>query len=110
MHVVRYEDMLADPAAAFGGVVRFAGLEWDAPRLARAIDHAHFDRLRAEEEAVGFGERQPTAPSFFRAGRRGWRRALAPSQVRALVDAHAPVMERFGYLREAEEFLAGATE
>ena len=111
VHAVRYEEMLADPAAAFGGVVRFAGLEWDAPRLARAIDHARFDRLRAEEEAAGFGERQPTAPSFFRAGTSGgWRRALAPSQVRALVDAHAPVMERFGYLREAEEFLADAAE
>ena len=110
VHVVRYEDMLADPAAAFGAIVRHAGLAWDQSRLERAIDHARFDRLRAQEQEEGFRERQPTAPSFFRSGTAGgWRTALTPAQVRSLVDAHAPVMERFGYLREAEAFLASAS-
>ena len=109
IHVVRYEDMVADPSGAFGGIVRFAGLEWDSARLARAIEHAQFDRLQAQEACAGFRERQPTAPSFFRSGRTGgWRTELRPEQVRALVEAHAPAMERFGYLREAEAFLAGA--
>ena len=106
--VVRYEDMLESPAAAFGGAIRHAGLELDEARLARAVDQARFDRLRAQEREEGFHERQPTAPSFFRAGAAGgWREALTPAQVRALVDAHAPVMERFGYLEEAEAFLRG---
>ncbi len=108
VHVTRYEDMLANPRAAFGAIVRFAGLDWDAARLGEAIGHAAFPRLRAQEEEFGFHEKQPTAPSFFRAGVAGsWRTALRPRQVRALVDAHGPVMERFGYLREAETFLAG---
>ena len=107
LHVARYEDLLAHPRAAFAAIVRFAGLGADAARLARAVDHARFDRLRAQEQACGFRERQPTAPSFFRAGRAGsWRDVLSPPLVRAIVDAHAPVMERFGYLHEAEEFLA----
>ena len=107
VHVVRYEDMLADPAAAFGVIVRHAGLAWDPSRLERAIDHARFDNLRAQEQEQGFSERQPTAPSFFRSGTAGgWRSVLTRAQVRSLVDAHAPVMERFGYLREAEAFLA----
>ena len=29
VHAARYEDLLADPAAGFGGIVRFCGLEWD---------------------------------------------------------------------------------
>ena len=104
--VVRYEDMLGNPAAAFGGAIRHAGLELNEARLARAIDHARFDRLRAQEREEGFRERQPTSPSFFRAGvAGGWREALTPAQVRSLVDAHAPVMKRFGYLDEAEAFL-----
>ena len=108
VHVTRYEDMLANPRAAFGAIVRFAGLDWDAARLARAIDHAAFPRLRAQEAEIGFQEKQPTSPSFFRAGVAGsWRTALCPRQVRALVDAHGPVMERFGYLQDAETFLAG---
>ena len=36
VHVVRYEDLLADPVDAFGAVVRFAGLAWDRSRVARA--------------------------------------------------------------------------
>ena len=105
--VARYEDMLADPATALGEVVRFAGLEWSPSRVARAVEHSDFDRLRAQEERDGFFEKQPTAPSFFRSGRAGdWRTKLEPKLVQALVCAHAPVMERFGYLHEAEEFLA----
>ena len=133
MHVARYEDLLADPMAAFGAVVRFAGLDREdgthagertqsgmrgrsnmpgpsgtSARLARAVDHAAFSRLRVQEEASGFSEKQPTAPSFFRAGVAGsWRNVLDSRQARALVDAHGPVMARLGYLREAEAFLAG---
>ena len=108
IHVVRYEDMHADPVAALGGVARFAGLEHDTDRLALAVERSRFERLRAEEEQEGFRERMPLAPSFFRKGRAGdWRGALSAKQIRAVVDAHAPVMERLGYLREAETFLAG---
>ena len=105
-HVARYEDLLADPHAGFGEIVRFAGLAWDAKRLDRAVEHAAFPRLRAQEAAAGYDERQQTAPSFFRAGVAGsWRTALTRAQVRAVVDAHGPVMARLGYLREAEAFL-----
>ena len=108
LHVVRYEDLLADPRAGFGAVVRFAGLERDGPRLDRAIAYSAFPRLQAQERESGFSEKQPAAPSFFRAGVAGsWRSALTPSQVRMLVDAHGEVMERFGYLRDAEAFLRG---
>ena len=121
IHVARYEDLLADPTAAFGAIVRFAGLDREdgthagergrpspSARLARAVDQAAFSRLRAQEEECGFSEKQPTAPSFFRAGVAGsWRNVLDSRQVRALVDAHGPVMARLGYLREAEAFLRG---
>ena len=107
VHVARYEDLLADPRAGFGEIMRFAGLEPDDARLARAVDRAAFHRLRAQEEESGFRSKPPEARFFFRAGVAGsWRSALRPRQVRALVDAHGPAMERFGYLREAEAFLA----
>ena len=106
VHVARYEDLLADPRAGFGAIARFAGLDLDAARLDRAIEHSAFDRLQAQEAEEGFHEKQPTAPSFFRAGTAGtWRGELAPEQVRTIVDAHGHVMERFGYLEEARRFL-----
>ena len=111
MHVVRYEDMLKDSETAFGAVVRFAGLEYDPTRLARAIGHARFDRLRAQERRDGFTGRRPVAPTFFRAGRAGdWRTELTADQVRSLVAAHGPMMARLGYLDEAEAFLAAADD
>lgn len=107
LHVLRYEDMLKAPMAAFGAVLRFAGLEVEEARLAQAVECAAFSRLRAQEEQFGFAERQPTAPSFFRTGLAGsWRSVLSVQQVRVLADAHGPVMERLGYLQEAETFLA----
>ena len=108
MHVARYEDLLADTDAVFGQILRFIGLEPDAGRVARAVAHSRFGQLRAQEERFGFGEKPPTCGSFFRAGRAGsWRDGLSREQVRTLTDAHAAAMERFGYLREAEAFLAG---
>ena len=108
MCAVRYEDLLVEPRAWFGAIVRFAGLALDEARLDRAIAHAAFPRLQAQEAESGYRERQPTAPSFFRAGVAGsWRTALTCEQVAALVDAHGPVMRRLGYLGEAEAFLAG---
>ena len=108
VHVERYEDMLADPVTAFGAIVRFAGLDANSVRLLRSIGHARFDRLQAEEKHSGFSERHGAAPAFFRSGRAGqWRSVLSVRQVRAVVNAHAPVMERYGYLDEAEAFLTG---
>ena len=49
----------------------------------------------------GYGEKQPTAPSFFPAGVAGfWRTALTKAQVRAVTKAHGEVMEQFGYVRD----------
>ena len=110
VHTARYEDLLADPRAGFGAIARFAGLDLDDERLDRAIEHSAFHRLRAQEAEAGFHEKQPTAPLFFRAGTAGsWRGELAPEQVRAVVDAHGHVMERFGYLREARGYLDAAS-
>ena len=108
LHVARYEDMLADPMAEFGGIVRFCGLEWDAARLAEAVDETAFDRLQDQERRGGFNEKLRGTAIFFRAGAAGgWRTALRAGQVRSLVEAHEPEMDRFGYLREAEAYLDG---
>ncbi len=82
LHVTRYEDLLADAPAAFGAIIRFAGLSHDDARLARAIRYADFDRLRAQEQQSGFDERPSRMRRFFRAGIAGaWRNTLNPTQV-----------------------------
>ena len=99
LHVLRYEDMLAEPRKAFGGVARFLGLDPPRPRLERAVRRSSFKVLQEQERRHGFAERSPLAERFFREGKAGqWRRALTKSQVERVVDAHKEQMARFGYL------------
>lgn len=99
VHMMRYEDMSAQPVETFGAAVRFLRLEDDAARLQRAIEFSRFEALQAQEAKTNFQERAPHAPNFFRQGKAGaWRETLSAEQVAAIVHAHADVMRRFGYL------------
>jgi len=100
LQVLCYEDMLADPAAVFGGLVRFLGEEPAPDRLARAVAFSDFAILRAQEAAHGFVE-QPaqSVDAFFRVGQAGqWRQVLSPAQSGRIERDHGAVMQRFGYL------------
>lgn len=99
VHVVRYEDMSADPRGVFGGVVKFCGLYYDDDRVGRAVAFSSFGELRRQEAAAGFAERSPAAPGgFFRRGEVGsWRDELPPVLAVRLAAANRPVMARFGY-------------
>ena len=98
-HLVRYEDLLADPQAGFAGIVGFLGFATPRSRLRRAIRFASFDEAKRQERRHGFAERSRNSNSFFRQGRAGqWSKALTPKQIDAVTEAHGPVMERYGYL------------
>jgi hypothetical protein len=100
--LVRYEDMLADPVAQFARVVEFLGWDTDVDRVERAVAHASFARVQAQELRDGFRERpEVSTERFFRSGRSGaWRGQLTPAQVSAVTLAHGPMMARLGYLAD----------
>ena len=98
-HVVRYEDMSRRPGPTFRAIARFLGLKLPRERIDRAIRHASFRALRAQEERSGFIESSSRQQRFFRAGKvDGWRRVLDDAQVSRVVDRHRAQMERFGYV------------
>ncbi len=98
-HVLRYEDMLIDPVAAFTGAVRFLGLPDDPVRIEKAIRFSAFQELARQEAEKDFYERSPCAERFFRQGKSGsWRTLLKPEQVARIIADHGEVMRRFGYL------------
>ena len=106
IRVVRYEDMVADTAETFTDILRFAGLEIDRRRVQKAVEFSGFERLKEQESAHGFKEKQPTAKSFFRQGKSGsWRKVLSKSQIRQIINDHRAVMRRFGYLNDMDEVL-----
>jgi hypothetical protein len=100
VHVLRYEDCLADPLAAFSSALRFAEVgPVDADDVALAIDRARFDRLRDQEAQEGFPERSIVADRFFRRGIAGsWRDEMTAADARRVERSHAEVMKRLGYL------------
>jgi hypothetical protein len=99
--VLRYEDIEADPAAAFTRVLKHIGASADSERIARAVAFSSFDELRGQEDRSGFVERSPTSERFFHSGRSGgWRDALPAAAVDRIRADHAEVMREFGYLEE----------
>ncbi|MGD9537817.1 MAG: sulfotransferase domain-containing protein [Alphaproteobacteria bacterium] len=102
LHVVRYEDLKADPARRFGAVARFLGVATDNPaRIEKAIRFSSFETLRKLEDKTGFVERTPVQDRFFRKGAVGeWRDKLSPAQVKRVVERHREQMLRFGYVPE----------
>jgi aryl sulfotransferase len=98
VHLVRYEDMHADPVAVFGAVARFLDLPQEPEQIAAAVAATSFSRLAEQERASGFVERSRNAAVFFREGRiDGWREALTAAQVARIVAAHGATMRRYGY-------------
>jgi len=99
--LLRYEDMLASPERSFGRLATFLRLKPSAEQMARAIKNSSFEEMARQEGLRGFHERPGTAEKFFRAGTAGqWREALSRGQIKAVIEAHAPMMMRFGYLAE----------
>jgi hypothetical protein len=98
--VVRYEDMLTDPSAAFASVLAALDLEYDGARLERAVSFSRFEIARQQESRAGFKERSMRADApFFREGRTGaWRDELDSALAEQILRTQAAVMRRFGYL------------
>ena len=98
IHVVRYEDLQANPETSFGAIVRFLGLPANAERLQRSIRNSAFEVLQTQERKAGFRERSRKSDSFFRTGRSGeGRERLSPALIESLAGHHEAQMRRFGY-------------
>jgi hypothetical protein len=100
LYVMRYEDMLADPAKAFGALARHLLLNPTPAELEKAVERSSFEKLQAQEKEKGFRERPDRATqNFFREGRVGqWKEVLTQAQIDRIVNDHGEQMQRFGYL------------
>lgn len=97
--VVRYEDMLQEPARWGAAICGQIGWQTSAAAIERAIEATGFDRLRQQEEANGFRERISPDRRFFNRGTAGgWRAELSPDQARRIEHRHSSVMRRLSYL------------
>lgn len=98
--LLRYEDMLADPAAALARLLRAMEIETDSESPRRAAERCRFPVLAAQERDRGFVERfDHSHGAFFREGRAGgWRDVLSSAQRMRIETDHGPMMRRLGYV------------
>lgn len=97
--VIRYEDLLANPAAEFSKILKLIGIPVEQERLDRAIRHASFKELKKQEDEFGFVEKSASSDSFFTTGSSGnWRKDLPEELAQQIIADHGAVMKRFGYL------------
>lgn len=103
VHLVRYEDMIADTAATAAAALAFAGVEPRRDRLDRAVGFASIGELQRQEAEKGFREAPRKTERFFRRGMAGgWRDELSAEQIARIEHDHGAMMQRLGYARAAE--------
>jgi hypothetical protein len=96
--VLRYEDLLADPGAGVRAIKAFLNKSLSPDQVAEIVAATAFAQLRDQEKARGFNE-SVRSEGFFRAGTAGqWRQIPDQSVFQPLIDKHARIMKKHGYL------------
>jgi hypothetical protein len=105
--VLRYEDLIADPARELVKVANLLGIEPAPERLARAVELSSADRMRHLEETQGKKWVQTRytrqdKPFVRKAASGGWKAVLPPQSVAAIEAAWGHVMISLGYQLSSE--------
>jgi aryl sulfotransferase len=101
VHLVKYEDMLANPHEEFRKAFDYLGISVTDRVLSSAIGATRFEKLKNQEVEGGFFERPPRSKVFFRKGvAGGWSECLTGEQANQIVTDHGRLMRRLGYLAD----------
>ncbi len=105
--LLRYEDLIADPARELAKVAHFLGIDPTPEQLARAIDLSTADRMRKLEEKQGkkwvqTRYHRQDLPFVRQGSSGGWKSVLPPQSVAQIEAAWARVMISVGYRLSSE--------
>ena len=96
MHLVRYEDLRADPKAGFGRIFDFLKIKPDPGPFANALRLTKLENLKKQEQKHGFIERPKEMSAFFHSGKvGGWRKTLTDAQIAKLHNAFEPTLRKY---------------
>jgi hypothetical protein len=96
--VLRYEDLLADPAAGVRRIATFLNKPLSSEQVDAIVAATSFQELQGQEKAHGFNE-SVRREGFFRAGTAAqWRELKDQSVFAPLIEKNARMMRRHGYL------------
>jgi hypothetical protein len=105
--MLRYEDLIEDPARELVKVANLLGIEPSPERLARAADLSSADRMRQLEQTQGKKWVQTRytrqdKPFVRKAASGGWKAVLSPKSVAAIEAAWGDIMTSIGYPLSSE--------
>ena len=100
--LLRYEDMVTDPARELAKVVAFLNMSVSPEQIVQAVERSSADRMRklerAQTDLQGLTKGSRKDLSFVRAaGSGGWRSDLPAPMVAKIEAAWGPLMQRLGY-------------
>ena len=107
VHVVRYEDLRADPAGGLAAMLDFLGISRSHEEIERAVENNTLQRMREKEDAArssraNFQDLQDGYRFVNTGAVGGWQAELREEQVRALEARAAPILARLGYAARRE--------
>lgn len=106
VHLMRYEDMIANPFNTFKETLEFAGIIRSDAEIDSAIEATSFEKLQSQEAEKGFKEKGSKTAAFFRKGKVGsYRESLTEAQINQVVRDHEVVMKRLSYLTHSNQLL-----
>jgi len=111
-HVMRYEDMLANPKKEFKGLLGFLQVPVENKKLRLSLENTSFKALQRQEKNQGFKERPAGVDQFFVSGKSGgWKDSLTVEQVARIQKEFGPTIDELfpEVAKEAAEFIAKAS-
>ena len=103
LHLIRYEEMKAEPKDQIEGILRFLEADVEPGRIDRAIENNTLERMKEkEDDAPRMKKAARPEFRFVRSGSTtGWRKELPEESQRLVIEACRGAMQRLGYATEA---------
>lgn len=98
VHIVKYEDMVADAGKELAEVLEFLGEEVDQATIKIAVEATEIAQLAEKEGQTGFHENVSARGAFFNGGGSRWEDELGPKWIKQIEADHGEVMRVIGYL------------
>lgn len=94
--IVRYEDLITDTEKEFKRILELYFPDIDNERVKNAVELCTFDKLKKQEEDVGFLESTENT-KFFTVGKSNWEEILTKDQISKIEEEQHEGMEKAGY-------------
>jgi hypothetical protein len=97
VHVVKYEDMVADTAKELTEVLEFLDIKVNKATVSKAVKAADLGGLKEKEKTEGFREHITEKHGSFFNGGTSWQDELGPKWIQRIETDHGKVMKALGY-------------